>query len=90
MGISELSVAHGVLVDMGYWGSYITCGGPLSSIDNALNGRFCRFCDSAMAAADAYGLAVVIFVTMSAAFFQLDAFIVLNVLLYKYKIANTQ
>ena len=90
MGISELSVAHGVLVAMGCWGSYVTCGGLLSSIDNALSRRFCRFCDSAVAAADACGLAGVIFVTMSAAFFQLDAFIVLNVPLYKYKIANAQ
>ena len=56
-GYLELSVAHGVLVAMGCWGSYITCGGLLSSIDNALSGRFCRFCDSAVAAADACGLA---------------------------------
>ena len=75
---------------MGCWGSYVTYSGLLSSIDNALSGRLCKFCDSAVAVAGACELTGVIFVTMSAAFIQLDAFIVLSVPLYKYKITNEQ
>ena len=68
----------------------VTCGGLLSSIDSALSGRLCKFFDSAMAAAGACRITGVTFATISAAFFQLDAFIAINVPLYKYKITNAQ
>ena len=51
-------------------------------IDNVLNWRLYRLCDSTVAVGDACGVTDVVFATMSAAFFQLDAFIVLNVPVY--------
>ena len=59
-------------------------------IDSALSGKLCKCCDSTVAVAGTCRITGVTFATISAAFFQLDAFIVINVPLYKYKITNTQ
>ena len=69
---------------------YRKSGGPLSSIDSVLSRRLCKCCDSSVAVAGACGITGVTFATMSAAFFQLDAFIVINAPLYKYKVTNAQ